>query len=133
MFDANRLAHSGSISNVNGTPDDWDVEGREIRTSGSLVYHFVDTQLEPYVFGGVGALRSSRTVRVPGDFQVLAGPVCLLGCSPNIQPTRFEQIRVVETKPVFHGGAGLRVPLAWRLSFRPEVRLVNLHHRCGVR
>ena len=130
MFDLNRLEHSGSISDVNGTPDHWDIEGTELQASGSIVYHFSDAPLEPYVLGGAGVLRSSRTVRITGDFKVFAGPACLVGCMPNIQPTRFEQISVEETKPAFHAGAGIRVPLVWRLSFRPEFRVVragNLH------
>jgi hypothetical protein len=125
MFAVNRLVHSGSISNPNGTPDHWDIEGTEIRTSGSLVYHFENAEFKPYVFGGVGALRSSRTVRVTGDFRVFGGGFCLVGCTPTILPTRREEIRVVETKPALLGGAGIRVPLAWRLSFRPEVQLVK--------
>ena len=125
MADVNRLTHSGSISNVNGTGDHWDIAGTVVHGSGSIVYHFREAPFEPYVFGGAGALRSSREIRITGDFRVFAGPVCFAGCNPNIQPTRFEQVTVKETKPAFHAGAGIRVPLAWRLSFRPEIRLLQ--------
>jgi len=130
MVDVNQLNHSGSIAGANGTPDHWDIEGTAIYTSGSLVYHFLDTRFQPYVFGGAGALRTSREIRITGDFKEFAGPLCLLGCSPNIQPTRFEQVKVKETNPALHAGAGIRVPLGWSFSFRPEVRLVwagNVH------
>ncbi len=130
MADVNRLNHSGSISNANGTADHWDIAGTAVHASGSLVYHFPNTLLEPYVFGGAGALRSSRVTRITGDFKVFAGTFCFAGCSPNIRPTRFDEVTVKETKPAFHAGAGIRVPLAWGFSFRPEVRLVqagNVH------
>jgi hypothetical protein len=39
MFDLNRLEHSGSISDVNGTPD-WDIEGTELQASGKYCLPF---------------------------------------------------------------------------------------------
>jgi hypothetical protein len=125
MFDLNRLEHSGSISNVNGTSDHWDINGKETHTSGSVVYHFAGIPLEPYVFGGAGTLRSSRTTKITGDFKVFAGPGCFIGCSPNVQPTRTEYTTIKETRTAVNAGAGIRVPIAWRLSFRPEVRVVR--------
>jgi hypothetical protein len=77
MAEINRLNHSGSISNVNGTGDHWDISGTAVQTSGS------------------------------------------------VQPTRFEDKTVKETTAAFQAGAGVRVPIAWGFSFRPEVRVVH--------
>ena len=124
MADINRLNHSGTISNVNGSGDHWEISGTAVQTSGSLVYHFYNAPLQPYVFGGAGALRSSRAVSITGDFQVYVG-ACFPKVCLNIQPTRFENRTVKETTAAFHAGAGVRVPIAWGFSFRPEVRLVH--------
>ena len=125
MIDVNRLNHSGSIDSVNGTPDRWAIQGTALYSSGSLVYHFVDFRLEPYLFGGAGGLRTARTIKITGDFKEFHPGFCLVGCSPNIQPTRFEEVKVKELNLGFHVGGGIRIPLLWRLSLRPELRFVH--------
>jgi hypothetical protein len=77
------------------------------------------------VFGGAGALRSSRAIRITGDFQVFGGGTCFPRACLNILPTRFEYMTVKETTAAFDAGAGIRVPVAWGFSFRPEVRVVQ--------
>jgi hypothetical protein len=121
MADLNRLNHSGSISNVNGTLDYWDISGTAVQTSGSAVYHF-DVPLEPYVFGGAGALRSSRDIRIK-NFIVFPGNQFSSG--QNIGSVTVGEMTVKKTDPEVHAGVGVRIPLGWRLSFHPQVRFVR--------
>jgi len=122
MADLNRLHHTGSISNVNGTSDYWDMSGTAVQASGSVIYHF-SVPLQPYVLGGAGALRSSRDVNIKNFVQL---PVaCCLGSGQNIGSIGVGQFQTRQTDPEFHAGAGIRIPIAFGIAFRPELRFVR--------
>ena len=126
MLDVNRLNHSGSIVNPGGANEWWDIIGTAVHSSGSLVYHFSGVRFEPYVFGGAGAVRVSRTIYIKSDF-IISNPsrLCLSGCEPRPIPTRFDQRTFKGTNAAAQIGGGIRVPLVWRLSFQPEFRFVQ--------
>jgi hypothetical protein len=115
----------GSIVNPGGANEWWDISGTAVHTSGSLVYHFLRVPLEPYLFGGAGALRVSRTTRIKSDFRISNQPNCLVGCGPVPIPTRFDQITFNGTNTAAHIGGGIRIPLWWKFSFQPEFRFVQ--------
>ena len=132
MADINRLHHTGSISNVNGTSDYWDISGTAVQASGSAVFHF-NVPLQPYVLGGAGALRSSRDINIKNfvQFPVL----CCLGSGQNIGSVGVGQFQIKQTDAEVHAGAGIRIPIAFGVAFRPEVRIVragNLHLVHGI-
>src|SRR5262245_13671603 len=111
MLDVNRLNHSGSIVNPGGANEWWDISGTAVHTSGSLVDHFPGVVLEPYVVGGAGAVRVSRTTRIKSDFMVVNNQFCLAGCRPTPIPTRFDERRTTGTNVAGHVGGGVRIPL----------------------
>jgi len=121
MADVHRLNHSGSISNVNGSGNLWDISGTAVQVSGSAVYHF-EIPLEPYVFAGAGGLRNSRDINVKTFFVL---PSNILSNQPNIGSATIDTITVKKTDPEVHVGAGIRIPIAWHFSFRPEIRFVR--------
>jgi Outer membrane protein beta-barrel domain len=122
MADINRLHHTGSISNVNGTSDYWDISGTAVQGSGSAVFHF-HVPLQPYVLGGAGALRSSRDINIKNFVQL---PVpCCFGSGQNIGSIGVGQLQIKQTDAEVHAGAGIRIPIAFGVAFRPEVRFVR--------
>jgi hypothetical protein len=122
MADVNRLHHTGSISNVNGTSDYWDISGTAVQASGSMVYHF-NVPLQPYVLGGAGVLRSSRDINIKNFVQLPT--LCCLSSGPNIGSVGVGQFQTRQTDPEAHAGAGIRIPIAFGIAFRPEVRFVR--------
>ena len=79
--------------------------------SGSAVYHFSSSKVQPYVLGGLGVLRGQRTV------------VVLIGSGPDF----FEEERYQENwnKVGIEFGGGIKVALTPNLSLRPEFRLLD--------
>ena len=106
--------------------------GTTTRFSGSAVFHF-NVPLQPYVLGGAGALRSSRDINIKNfvQFPVL----CCLGSGQNIGSVGVGQFQIKQTDAEVHAGAGIRIPIAFGVAFRPEVRIVragNLHLVHGI-
>ncbi len=79
--------------------------------SGSALYHFGRSRVQPYLFGGVGALRGERTVIVQ------------IGSGREI----FDEERYQEdwNKIGFEFGGGVKVALTRNLALRPEFRLLD--------
>lgn len=79
--------------------------------SGSILYHFSRSKVQPYVFAGLGLLRGERTVIV----QIGSGPDFL----------EEERYQDNWDKIGLEFGGGLKVALTPNLALRPEFRLLD--------
>jgi len=88
-----------------------ETSGNVLILSGSTLYHFSRSKVQPYVFGGFGVLRGERTV------------VVQIGSGTEI----LEEERYQDNwdKIGFEFGGGVKIALTPNLALRPEFRLLD--------
>ena len=103
-FQANRLglAYEQGV-NIN--------DGQVTAIVGSVLYHFSDSPIQPYVTGGLGVLKAKYT-------QVIKGGA-ILGSNEDYVSTADAN------KMLLNIGAGVKARLVRGLAIRPEIRLYD--------
>lgn len=86
-------------------------EGRVTALVGNVVYHFSDSAIQPYVEGGLGALKADYTEMIKGG--------AVLGSNEDYV------YRVKADKMLLNIGAGVKARLVRGLAVRPEIRFYD--------
>ncbi len=86
-------------------------DGQATAVVGSVLYHFSDSAIQPYVAGGLGVLKANYT-------QVIKGGAVLGSTEDYVETVNAE-------KMLLNIGGGIKARLVRGLAIRPEIRLYD--------
>lgn len=86
-------------------------DGQATAVVGSVLYHFSDSSVQPYVTGGLGVLKT--------DYRQVIKGGAVVGSNEDYS----SQVRA--DKMLLNVGAGMKVRVARGLAVRPEIRLYD--------